>query len=191
MGARLTFDEAKHEYRYDGRVVPSVTQILGRVYPDAYAGIPAAVLDRKARLGTAVHKAIELALEGRLEESTLHEEVRPYVTSWRKWWERESIETIQLEEQAYHPLGYAMTRDFLGNRRGKRLLIDWKTTNDPMLLHDVQVTGYWMLDEPDEAGCLYLNKDGEEANFIQVNCARHLPTWIATLRVHNLMERMK
>lgn len=195
MGAGvLTFDPETHTYRLDGRVVPSVTQILKGVYPGVYANIPPAVLERKARLGTAVHKAIELELDGgRLDWDNLHPEVRPYMLSWAKWWRRHSVTEGCSETQFYSSAGYAGTRDFRAIVDGRSHLIDWKITSNKVPTHDLQITAYNYGSEAqsDVCGCLYLRSDGERAEFIETKCARLLPDWLATLRVYNIMERMK
>lgn len=53
------FDET-HTYLYDGIMLPSVTQILSFKYPNDYANIPKAILQRAGERGTAVHKSIEI-----------------------------------------------------------------------------------------------------------------------------------
>ena len=193
MGARLTFDEATHTYRLDGRVVPSVTQILKRVYPDAYAGIPAAVLDRKARLGTAVHRAIDLFLRDELDELSLHDEVLPYFLCWREWWDSASWDEFASEAQFYCDHGgYAGTRDFFGARDSQTWLIDWKITSHPVRTHPIQLGGYHFADvKANRLANLYLSADGSPARLDEHDAARILPDWAATLRVYNVMETMK
>lgn len=194
MGQILTFDEATHTYRVDGRVVPSVTQIIKAVFPNVYANIPAAILDRKARLGTAVHKAVELWLGHSLDVDTLHEEVKPYLASWMQWWMSIDVETgWSTEQKLYSTSGYAMTRDFFGVVDGALTLIDWKITGTKVPTHDIQIAGYAHggPTTPDVAGCLYLKSDGSKAEFVETSLTRALPNWLATLRVYNLMEKMK
>lgn len=193
MGSRvLTFDESSHTYRLDGRVVPSVTQILGKVYPFVYGGIPQAILERKARVGAAVHKAIELFIAGALDEDSVHSEVRPYLDSFTRWWDDVQAYEVRLEERLYSPAGYAMTRDFVGRIEGRLWLIDWKTTSYRGPTHGLQLTGYnHVPDRADVCGCLYLAKDGSVAQFVETDTERCLPDWLATLRVFNLMESMK
>ena len=195
MGTGLTFDEPTHTYRVDGRVVQSVTQILKRVYPNVYGAIPAHVLDRKARLGTAVHRAIDLFLRGMLDESSLHEEVRPYFDSWLRWWTTHEHRDIEPECQFYSPSGdYAGTRDFYGTLNGKRWLIDWKITSYPVRTHPIQLAAYHFGDASrtvDRAGNLYLSSDGSPARLDEHDTLRIWPDWAATLRVYHIQETMK
>lgn len=58
-GGVLEYIDETHTYLYDGIVIPSVTQLLKVKFGGKYDGIPKAVLNRAAELGTAVHKAIE------------------------------------------------------------------------------------------------------------------------------------
>lgn len=59
-GGALEFDEDTHTYIYDGVILPSVTQLLKKQFPDKYAGVTDAVLKRAAERGTQAHKAIEI-----------------------------------------------------------------------------------------------------------------------------------
>ena len=77
----LEFNEERHEYRLDGKIVPSVTQIL-RPLMD-FSGIPPDVLEHKRQIGTAVHKAIELDLLGELDETSVAPALAPYFGAWR------------------------------------------------------------------------------------------------------------
>lgn len=58
-GGVLEYIDETHTYLYDGIVLPSITQLLKCKFGGKYDGIPRAVLNRAAELGTAVHKAIE------------------------------------------------------------------------------------------------------------------------------------
>lgn len=58
-GGVLEYIDESHTYIYDGIVLPSITQLLKCKFGGKYDGIPKAVLNRAAELGTAVHKAIE------------------------------------------------------------------------------------------------------------------------------------
>lgn len=187
----LTFDEATHTYRVDGRVVSSVTQILASVYKDVYAGIPAAILERKSRLGTAVHRAIELWLKGLLDVDTLHQEVLPYFECWFDWW------------AVYEPRGhgwvpeqrfYSVAGDYCGTidlEVPGVTSVDWKITSNQMPTHGLQVTGYAHAKATPCAGCLYLKDDGSPAEFVEYPVAKLLPDWLATRRVHQLMGRFQ
>lgn len=191
MGALLTFDEAKHEYRLDGRVVPSVTQVLGAVYRDVYAGIPAEVLARKAALGQAVHRVIQLFLLERLDTSTVHASVEPYFESWLQWWATTEYQVFQAEHQFYNQAGgYAGTIDFrsLDNTPA---VVDWKITSTRVPTHPIQIGGYAYHTGATEGGCLYLKDDGSPGEYVPTNLLRAKADWLATLRVYNLMKELR
>lgn len=192
MGSVLTFDEPTHTYRVDGRVVPSVTQILSRVFPDVYSGIPEEVLNEKSAIGTAVHRAIELEILGRLDYDTLHESVRPYFDSWLLWWSQLDVKDPTPERKFYSTAGYAGTVDFQGKFGGSKWVIDWKTTSSEMPTHRVQVAGYaFGVNPAARSGCLYLNGDGTVAKLVEHDTAKSLPDWLSVMRVFKLQESMK
>ena len=56
----LEFLEDTHTYLVNGIIVPSITQILRKRFGHKYDGIPAELLNERARYGTVVHKAIEV-----------------------------------------------------------------------------------------------------------------------------------
>lgn len=58
-GKTLEFYDETHTYIYDGVILPSITQLIRRKFPDKYKDIPQFVLNRAAAAGTAVHEAIE------------------------------------------------------------------------------------------------------------------------------------
>lgn len=106
----LTFDEPTHEYRLDGLVIPSVTQVLS-VF-DSYAGVPANILAEASERGTAVHKATELHDIGTLDYGELSDSLIPYLMAWQKFLEDKKPELITIEGRTYHPtMGYAGTFD--------------------------------------------------------------------------------
>lgn len=60
-GHVVEYDDSTHTYIADGIEVPSVTQLLKRRFGGKYDGIPKAVLENAARLGTLLHETIEAA----------------------------------------------------------------------------------------------------------------------------------
>lgn len=127
MSDLLTFDEAAHEYRFKGVVVPSVTQILQQVTD--FSGIPASILERKRQLGVAVHLACELYDENDLDEDSLSDDVRSYFNGWVKF-RNEHKPIIEMSEQrVYNALHrYAGTLDRVLTIDGARGVYDIKTS---------------------------------------------------------------
>jgi hypothetical protein len=123
----LTFDPIKHEYRdIDGRVVPSVTQILAplnnfdAVHPD--------VLAAAQQFGTAVHRACELYDLGTLNIASLDPALLPYLDAWRRFKKDHSTVWHKVEYRLHHQaMGYAGTPDRLGEVEGDMAVVDIKT----------------------------------------------------------------
>ncbi|MEI3508718.1 MAG: hypothetical protein V8R01_06445 [Bacilli bacterium] len=67
----IEFIEEEHIYLIDGVIVPSVTQILNKVFPKKYEGVPDYILNKKASYGTKVHKLIEI-IETKKPKRPLH-----------------------------------------------------------------------------------------------------------------------
>ena len=106
----LTFDEGPHEYRLNGILIPSVTQVLS-VF-DSYAGVPANILAEAADRGTAVHRATELYDADDLDFGSLDDALIGYVEAWMKFLDDKKPELVAIEKRTYHPkMGYAGTLD--------------------------------------------------------------------------------
>lgn len=88
-GSRLKFeyDDAKHEYKLDGDVLPSITQILSP-YTD-FSKIPAQILADKQAWGNSVHKYLEMLDRDELEISAIPDvepgqpNIKSVVTNWQ------------------------------------------------------------------------------------------------------------
>jgi hypothetical protein len=138
----LHFDSVAHRYTVDGEHVPNVTSILAPL--SAYsAAIPAAVLANKAAIGQAVHHAAELFNDGRLDWSSLHEVIRPYVDAYARFREEKSFDPLLTEARVWHPmLRFAGTLDSLGWLAGEPALVDLKATIDLMPTVGPQTAAY-------------------------------------------------
>lgn len=123
----LSFDESKHEYRWKGKVVPSVTQVLKPL--SDYSMVPDEVLNRKRDIGVAVHKAIELDLAGDLDESSIDDIWAGYFEGWKKFKAESGFIVTKSEQKGYsEKYGYAGTLDLLGELpKTGPALIDTKT----------------------------------------------------------------
>jgi len=192
----VEFNEERHEYRINGRIVPSVTQILGDTFPGLYAGIPEHILMRRAQIGTAVHRAIELYLDSKLNVDSLHAEVRPLFESWLKWWRlvEDTAVTLYSERRFGSLLGYAGCDDWFGTIGLEEWEIDWKTTTAPKLTHQIQTAGYHVgigASPATRRGCLYCQRDGSIAQLIEHKDHKDITDWMAILRVYQLKGALK
>jgi len=123
----LTFAPEKHEYRWNGTVVPSVTTVLSPLVD--LSRIPRNVLEDARARGTAIHRMIELHAKGDLDEDNLPQWLQHPFAQWLKFLDQTGFEIDQSEQRVYHAqYGYAGTFDLTGKLRGKRrrALIDIK-----------------------------------------------------------------
>ena len=103
-----TFDESKHEYRINGRPVPSVTQVLKEAgLIDSTFFTPEAALR-----GQHVHTACALWDKGELDTCALDPVLVPYLEAWQKF-RKESGVTPTIIEEPFCSLehGFAGTID--------------------------------------------------------------------------------
>lgn len=122
----LEFREDIHEYRVNGRVLPSVTTVLG-ILQD-FGAVPADVLARAAEFGSHVHQAVDLDNQGVLDEDALDPALRPYVTDWRQFLIDTDGRVVGSELRMADPaLGFAGTADAVIKIKGKPVLVDVKT----------------------------------------------------------------
>lgn len=116
----LTFEAEQHVYRYEGLVVPSVTQVLDAVPPrlgmlDLAKRTNPEAVERKRLIGQATHAASHYFDEDALDWSTVDPQARPYLDGWCQFRYDTGFAPARLETRVYHPtLGYAGTLDRLG-----------------------------------------------------------------------------
>lgn len=145
-----------------------VTKIISEAgLSPGFEFVPPHALDR----GRAVHQAIHLDEEGKLDESSVHPEVAPRLASWRLWrnavglvYERGEFE-VRTPEYVGHP-------DILGTINGVRWLLDVKG-GAPAPWHGVQTALYAQACTPRPAkrGAVYVTDDGSIAKLVE---HRHL-----------------
>ncbi len=127
MIAGLSFDDATHTYRFEGRVVPGVTGVLAPL--SNFDRVPPAVLAAASSFGSAVHLACELDDLGQLDEATLDPALLPYLQGWRAFSAEHEVRWVHIERQVYHPvMGYAGTLDRLGLVDGLMTVLDIKSS---------------------------------------------------------------
>lgn len=138
---RLTFEPQGHVYRYDGRVVPSVSEIIASC--QSFVGIPPAVLQAAADRGTDVHLACELDDKGILDETSVADYVLPYLEAWRRFMREQQPTWSYIEEPMYHRLmDYAGTPDRVGFIGELFVVADIKTVVQVHPVYGLQGEGY-------------------------------------------------
>lgn len=122
----LSFQAEGHIYRYNGQIVPSVTQILEQI--DDLWRVPPAVLEASRQLGTAVHRASELDDLNDLDESSVSTQIAPYLDAWRRFRREVPWKIVGMEKRVFHPVHrYAGTYDRLFETPTGLALVDLKS----------------------------------------------------------------
>ncbi len=154
--SNLAFDPATHRYSVDGSPYTSVTQMIGalKLHPPYPEDDPKGLKD----LGSAVHKATELAMWDRLDDATTSPELLPYVEGVREKKREMNIRPIATELQLYDPLdGIAGTLDLFcwiyDPADFELAIIDYKRSNSVANCTELQLAGYErLLRRADHAG---------------------------------------
>lgn len=143
----LTFEAEGHVYRFKGRVVPSVTQVLeqlevgsfvaaikeamrGQTYAAQSSAIAdaIAVWQAAAEFGTHVHQACHLYNQDDLDEESLAPALMPYLNSYRLFLLETGFAVTGSETLLYNSLmGYAGAADIFGNWMQSTWVVDIKS----------------------------------------------------------------
>lgn len=197
----FTFDPESHTYRLDGRVLPSVTQVLdewrvitfGRdeffVSSLSEAVIPADKMNQAAAFGTAIHHGAKLIMTGEIDWNTVDEALIPPLMEFMRWMDDYKVKPLHIEEPMYSVKhGVAGTPDFIGEIKGfrHRCLVDFKTGAHALVAP--QVYAYEMIyreqykyRKPIIKHVLYLPKDGSPYQFKLVEDQGALPFFLSRL----------
>lgn len=131
----IEFDESKHQYSFNGEVIPSVTEILSPITASGYSKINPAVLEHAAMKGTLVHEWCEMYDYDSADE-VVPSELAPYcaayanfIRDYRPEWEMiEEIVGWYTKGVGYN---YAGRLDRMGVIDGERSIVDIKTIASP------------------------------------------------------------
>src|ERR1700730_8589171 len=106
--AELTFDPESHIYRHQGRIVPSVTQVLSIL--NDFSDVHPDYLEASRAFGQHVHAMIDLDNKAELDEEALDGELLPYLNQWRLFLRESKFEVTASELRVHNKaLGYAGT----------------------------------------------------------------------------------
>lgn len=144
----LTFDEAKHEYRWGGAVVPSVTQCLDRLH--SFAGVPFDVLEAAKKRGSYVHAMCEAYDLDELDEAENAKVAGGayvgYLAAWKRFLGDYGPNWTHIEQRGYSGrYQYAGTEDRAGTlsrRLTGRFGIDIKTSQQAHRVWGLQTAAY-------------------------------------------------
>lgn len=130
----LEFVEEGHIYLYNGIIIPSVTQILGMIFPNKYKNVDPEILKKKAEFGTTGHLIIEhldinnsdIALTSILKGQ--NEELEYCIEQYINLCKTFKIKPLEHEKMIHYENKYAGTLDLIANVDGIESLCDIKFT---------------------------------------------------------------
>ena len=193
----LHFDHVSHRYKLDGRVLPSVTQVLENVGIIDYDGIPWETRQMALTRGSNVHLATQLDDEGDLDEDSVGD-LMGYVKAWRAAKAALGITSFSHIEKrmAHSGFRYAGTMDrMFKGPSGTGEIIDIKTNTAPWWVR-IQLAAYQCLAIANNLGAVSvriaveLHPDGtfNAMMFGEREYRDDLQTFLAALRVMNEKE---
>lgn len=157
----LTYDDAKHEYRFGGVVIEHVTGVLGGLVD--YGRIDPDVLQRAADKGRAVHRMVELHAKSDLDEARLPEWLKPVLEEWLRFCSETGFVVAGSEERVYHKkYKYAGTLDLRGTMNGQTGVgvVDIKRSFLAGRAVHLQTAAYAAATDCKWRGALKLNENG-------------------------------
>jgi len=185
----LEFNEALHEYKLDGVILPSVTTVIAPLYD--FSTVSEDVMKRAGAFGSAVHLACELHDLGELDESTLDPAIVPYLEGWKEFLRLSGARIILNEARYAGVLGFAGTIDRLVEIGGKRILVDIKTSTTLSPAIGVQLAAYRQLlldnraaPSVESTAAVQLKGNGDY-KYQLYSSKLDWPTFVSCLTIHN------
>lgn len=189
----LKFNEEKHEYTFDGRIIDSVTTILSGVGIADFSGIPDHLRDVALERGGFVHLATQFLDKGTLDWDTIDPMIEPYVRAYEKFKKDSGFVPNLIEHMGYNKvLDYAGTLDRTGTLNNRMILLDIKTGTQLPKYVKLQTAAYVKILPEDhepvaERYGLLLRKDGtyrlsepylSQEDFLIFSYAKFVYEWI-------------
>lgn len=138
----IEYNDERHEYKINGVVAPSVTQVIAPLAPD-FSFINSDMLKRASNFGKAVHAACEFEDYGTLDESSLDPALIPYLNAWRKCKADLRIVVGHNEEIVFSKAWHVAGRlDKVVEMNNRMAIIDIKTCSTLHRVIGVQLAGY-------------------------------------------------
>lgn len=150
----IEFNEKTHEYFYEKKRIPSVTQILAPISKVLYEKVEIATLRNKAKIGSQVHKLIERYSKYGLipNKETTDERVYSYFQQYLNW-NNECEDNVIFENEfkgiyLNGNMAFAGTIDNIRMLGNDLVLIDYKTVANPnRFILSLQLYGYKLIAE--------------------------------------------
>lgn len=120
------FDDI-HKYLVNGVIVPSVTEILEKIFPNKYKNVPRETLMRKANYGTIIHNYIEQYEKGLITQELNYVQEASF-KQYLKLKDKYNIEVLEQEKIVNYKDVYAGRFDMIADIGIDCCLCDIKTT---------------------------------------------------------------
>ena len=120
------FDDI-HKYLVNGVIVPSVTEILEKIFPNKYKNVPRETLMRKANYGTIIHNYIEQYEKGLITQELNYIQEASF-RQYLKLKDKYNINVLGQEKIVNYKDVYAGRFDMIANIGTDCCLCDIKTT---------------------------------------------------------------
>lgn len=135
MDNKLTFDPVAHAYTLNGKLIPSVTQIISETIGHGWSAA-----DWYLTRGQAIHKCAEFITQGK--DFKFDQRLSGYVAALKKFFAETKAETIKSELRVGSLVyQYAGTLDLICKIGNKNVVIDWKHSIDKIRI-PLQIGGY-------------------------------------------------
>ncbi len=181
---RGDFDPATHTYRIGGRLVPSVTQVLGDLIPGWRAS------DWYLQRGRAVHACAALLARGVPFESD--PQIAGQVEALRKFFAEVNPRVIWAEKQVYSELyQYAGTLDLFCDIGAKtNVVLDYKSALTGTV--PIQCAAYALAlpGDPRWGLGVEIRDDGTYRMSEVYDLRRYKAEWLALLTTYNIRRRL-
>lgn len=145
MAQPFQFDESTHVYSRAGKIIPGCTRILEHGGLTNYEFVNKSVMDRKSKLGRAVHEATLFYDQSDLNWGSLDDETKARVDGWVDFRQRTGFVPRLREFQCLatvNGLEYGMQIDAEGLIKRCDALVEIKITAEIMPSHAIQLAGY-------------------------------------------------
>lgn len=194
----LEFHEPTHTYTLDGVNLPSVTTILRPLY--SFNGVPEHVLQAKAALGTAVHRACELLDNDDLDQESDEGKaglapIAGYLAGYVKFKAEVRPVVLENESRLFHPVHrYAGTIDRRYTINRDLWDVDLKSTVAMSPVVGLQTAAYSELFKANgdrrrpRRGALQLFPDGKYKLW-EFKDPSDIAVFLSLLNIHRFKER--
>ena len=192
----LEFFETEHQYKFNGRFIPSVSSIIKPISSNIYGEINRAVLQKATDRGTAIHLAIQTY--NVLGSELIDNEFLGYFLAYKKFREEhQNLKVVASEIRTVNQIyWYAGTADEIyEDENGNYILSDCKTSSKiEKLILIPQLTAYKEAIQTtqdikiNKCFVLHLKNDG---NYIFEEIETDLNILLACLKINNFINKNK